>query len=54
MDEYDDDPINFYPGESEYACPECKGTTVEVWCPGCGKNLSAMNVLSSDDDDLWQ
>ena len=49
-DEYDDDPINFSPGELEVECADCKGTTVEVWCPECGENLSGLSVLSDDDD----
>lgn len=39
-DEYDDDPINFLPGECLIPCNECNGTGVEIWCPGCGENLS--------------
>lgn len=49
MDEADDDPINFMPGEREYLCPECKGTGVEWWCPSCGHNCSG-NVVRDDDD----
>lgn len=40
FDESEDDPINFFPGESERPCNECKGTGVEWWCPNCGENLS--------------
>lgn len=43
MDEHDDDPINFAPGESEYPCQECRGTGTEKWCPKCGENLSGHN-----------
>lgn len=35
-DEYDDDPINFTPGESLIRCAECHGTGIERWCPQCG------------------
>jgi rubredoxin len=45
IDESEDDPINFMPGESERACPECKGTGVEWWCPKCGTNLSGNRSL---------
>lgn len=40
IDDYNDDPINFFEGESEHLCPECNGTGVEWWCPNCGENLS--------------
>lgn len=53
IDESEDDPINFFPGESERQCPECKGTGVEWWCPSCGKNLSGRMKecgWTSDDD----
>ncbi len=49
IDENDDDPINFLPGESLSNCDECKGTGVEWWCPGCGENLSGK--ISSIDED---
>lgn len=49
IDENDDDPINFMPGESEYPCPECRGTSVEQWCPKCGENLSGQYF---DNDEL--
>ena len=39
FDDYDEDPINFMPGESESLCQECWGTGVERWCPKCGINL---------------
>lgn len=40
IDESDNDPINFMPGESLIPCQECKGTGTEWWCPQCGANLS--------------
>lgn len=52
MDESDDDPINFIPGESEYPCPECRGTGIEWWCPSCGENLSGMKLHDEQDEDL--
>lgn len=50
FDEADDDPINFLPGESEYACSECLGTGTETWCPKCGKNLSRHDF--ADDEEV--
>lgn len=46
IDESEDDPINFMPGECETKCPECKGTGVEWWCPNCGADLSGNKSLS--------
>lgn len=52
FDECDDDPINFYPGESLRICHECNGTGHEVWCPNCGDNLSGkLNGLDSSEDE---
>lgn len=48
-DEYEDDPINFRPGESLYKCEECSGTGVEVWCPKCGEDLSGHNFNDEND-----
>lgn len=39
-DEYEDDPINFAPGEEYVLCRECFGTGVMRWCSGCGCNIS--------------
>lgn len=36
IDEYEDDPINFAPGEEYSRCDECHGTGIERWCPNCG------------------
>jgi len=44
MDEYDDDPINFSPGQEFSKCPECYGTGIERWCPSCGENLSDVKI----------
>lgn len=44
IDASEDDPINFAPGECEHACPECRGTDIERWCPGCGENLSGVKL----------
>lgn len=56
IDESEDDPINFFPGESEIRCPECKGTGVEWWCPSCGENLSGRLKecgWNPDEDNDW-
>lgn len=44
IDENEDDPINFRPGESLRRCPECRGTGIEWWCPSCGENLSGVEL----------
>lgn len=49
-DEYDDDPINFYPGESIISCNECKGTGFQTWCPNCGKDLTGYEFQSDHDE----
>lgn len=36
IDEYEDDAINFSPGESLVKCDECHGTGIQRWCPDCG------------------
>lgn len=35
IDEYDDDPVNFAPGEYLEPCTECRGG-IQRWCPNCG------------------
>lgn len=50
IDESEDDPINFYPGESERKCGECNGTGIERWCPSCGKNLSGFQFEHNEDE----
>ena len=52
MDDCDDDPINFMPGESTHLCPECRGTGIEWWCPNCGENLSGKISSLEQDDNL--
>lgn len=39
IDEYNEDPINFAPGDSERECEECHGTGWQRWCPACGKDV---------------
>lgn len=50
IDEADSDPINWYPGEAEHPCPECRGTGTEVWCPNCAENLSGHSPDETDED----
>lgn len=35
IDEYEDDPLWFEPGDTS-ACEECDGTGTVCWCPKCG------------------
>lgn len=35
LDLYEEDAINFSPGETEY-CEDCSGKGLEEWCPNCG------------------
>ena len=39
IDAYDEDPINFAPGEEYERCPECHGRGYFHWCPACGKDI---------------
>jgi hypothetical protein len=39
-DEYEDDPINFAPGEEYTMCHECLGTGVLRWCAKCGCDIT--------------
>lgn len=41
IDEYEDDPINFAPGEQYVMCRECWGTGIVRWCSGCGFDITA-------------
>lgn len=50
IDESENDPINFMPGESLYGCEECRGTGIEVWCPNCGANLSGVEHSVDEDE----
>lgn len=48
IDEAENDPINYYPGELETKCEECRGTGIETWCPSCGENLSGIKLSEAD------
>lgn len=45
IDEYEDDPINYAPGESFSECSECHGFGVHHWCPQCGYDMHLKRVL---------
>jgi len=47
IDEYENDAINFAPGESLIRCDECYGTGVIEWCPKCGYDISAHKYVMS-------
>jgi len=49
VDENDDDPINFLPGESMISCSECKGTGCQIWCPECGADLTTEIIDFNED-----
>jgi hypothetical protein len=49
-DDYEDDPINFAPGEQFSLCQECFGTGVERWCSKCGLDISAYNYRKRLED----
>lgn len=40
-DEYEDDAINYAPGEEYTMCRECFGTGVLIWCRKCGFDITA-------------
>lgn len=40
-DEYEDDPINYSPGEKYTRCNECLGTGILRWCRKCGFDITA-------------
>ena len=44
VDESEDDPINFAPGEELTLCDECHGTGYEHWCPKCGHDFTLPNA----------
>lgn len=51
IDECDDDPINFAPGEEYSVCQECCGTGVVRWCPKCGYDLNRSALASVNEED---
>ena len=40
VDEHDEDPINFAPGQAYTPCDECLGYGILKWCPKCGCDLN--------------
>lgn len=47
FDEYDDDPINYGPGEALTRCSTCHGSGIERWCPSCGADI-CLNVRARE------
>jgi hypothetical protein len=50
IDEADDDPINFMPGEEFRICSDCYGTGFLHWCPKCGfdfQNTSNKEIVEA-------
>lgn len=48
-DEYDDDPINFAPGEELTICEECLGTGILRWCAKCGCDITQHEYLKNEE-----
>lgn len=46
IDEHDDDPINFAPGEEFTVCQECCGHGIERWCPKCGADYWRASIAA--------
>ncbi len=40
IDEYDDDAINFSPGQEFRVCEECRGRGFVRWCAKCGWDMN--------------
>lgn len=50
IDEYEEDAINFSPGEEYRRCEECHGTGINWWCPSCGADLSQTEESTECDE----
>ena len=50
IDEYDEDPVNFSPGESYETCQECHGTGVVRWCPECGCDIARFRKANTEEE----
>lgn len=50
IDEAEDDPINYTPGEEFVMCEECSGTGIEWWCPKCGTDLSKLSESEEEEE----
>lgn len=48
IDEHHDDPINYAPGSFEHICPDCCGTGIEIWCSGCGYDVTRHRYETHD------
>jgi len=44
IDESEDDPINFMPGQRLIPCDECNGTGYTRWCPNCNALFNAEHI----------
>lgn len=42
IDEYEQDPLNFSPGEEYTVCSECLGTGILRWCAKCGCDITLL------------
>jgi hypothetical protein len=51
VDESDEDYL--LPGTAQAVCDTCKGTGIERWCPGCGKDFSGHHFEDDDCDEAW-
>lgn len=49
FDCYDEDPINFSPGEQIEPCEVCSESGIEHWCPECGADQAAMRLEAKRD-----
>lgn len=52
IDCYEDDAINYAPGEEYEMCEECQGTGVVHWCPSCGAFLSGRYTSDEEEEEL--
>lgn len=51
IDEHDEDPINFAPGQAYEVCQECRGTGHVRWCPKCGCDLNQFKATQQKGGD---
>jgi hypothetical protein len=54
VDESEDDPINYMPGECLTTCEECGGHGCNVWCKNCGWDLLEKRFLSQKCEDEFK
>lgn len=46
IDEHEEDPINYAPGEAYTECDECRGHGFLHWCPACGYDFHLKRVVA--------